>query len=728
MSITYLEKKRIFTLHTEHTTYQFQADAYGFLLHLYYGKKISGEMDYLLTYADRGFSGNPYDVGADRTYSMDALPQEFPCMGNGDYRSSALVIGNADGSCSCDLRYMGHRICKGKYSLKGLPAVYAGEDEAQTLEVYMEDPVTRVQVVLFYGVLPKYDIITRSAVIKNAGEREIRVKKAVSGALDFLYGNYDLITLYGRHAMERNFQRIPVTHGRQVFGSRRGTSSHQYNPAMILAEEHTTEDAGGCYGMVFAFSGSFQGEAEKDQFNQTRAVIGMKSSVFNYPLKHGEEFVIPETILTYSGEGLSRLSRNYHKCFRRHLCRGKYRDIPRPILVNSWEAAYFDFTGETILRLADDAAELGIDMVVLDDGWFGKRDDDNSGLGDWKVNEEKLGCSLGELAQKVNQKGVKFGLWIEPEMVSEDSELYRQHPDWAFAIPGRKPVRARNQLVLDFSREEVRNHVFSQICQVLDHANVEYIKWDMNRSIFDVYSADAEDQGKVSYDYMLGVYEFLEKLIARYPDMLIEGCSGGGGRYDAGMLYYTPQIWCSDNTDAIDRTEIQYGTSFFYPISTVGSHVSASPNHQTMRRTSFNTRKVTAMAGTFGYELDLGALTAEEKEEVRSQVKEYRAYAHLILDGDYYRLSNPQKDETASWLFVSEDKKEALLNAVMLKVHGNMTVNYVKLKGLNPEGMYQDTASQAVYSGGALMEAGYPLPVELGEYLAYQIHFREVRG
>lgn len=726
MSINYLEEKKVFTLCTKNTAYQFQADAYGFLLHLYYGKKISGEMDYLLTYLDRGFSGNPYDVGSDRTYSMDALPQEFPCMGNGDYRSSALVIGNADGSCSCDLRYTGHQIRSGKYALKGLPAVYAEEDEAQTLEVYMEDPVTKVQVTLLYGVLPEYDIITRSAIVKNGGNQEIRVKKAVSGALDFLYGNYDLITLYGRHAMERNFQRIPVAHGRQVFGSRRGTSSHQYNPAMILAEETATEDSGSCYGMVFAFSGSFQGEAEKDQFNQTRAVIGMKSSVFSYPLKNGEEFVIPETILTYSAEGLSRLSMNYHKCFRRHLCRGKYRDIPRPILVNSWEAAYFDFTGETILRLADEAAELGIEMVVLDDGWFGSRNDDNSALGDWKVNEEKLGCSLGELAEKINKKGLKFGLWIEPEMVSEDSELYRRHPDWAFSIPGRKPVRARNQLVLDFSRKEIRDHVYAQICNVLDHANVEYIKWDMNRSIFDVYSADADDQGKVSYDYVLGVYEFLEKLRERYPDMLIEGCSGGGGRYDAGMLYYTPQIWCSDNTDAIDRTEIQYGTSFFYPVSTVGAHVSASPNHQTGRHVSLNTRKVVAMAGTFGYELDLGALSAEEKEEVRRQVLEYRTYVSLIMNGDYYRLTNPQKDETASWLFVSEDKKEALLNAVMLKVHGNMTVNYVRLKGLDPESLYRDTESGKVYTGGALMEAGYPLPVELGDYLAYQIHFERI--
>lgn len=722
MAIIFQEDKRLFTLHTKQTTYQFKVDCYGFLIHLYYGRKVQGEMDYLLTFADRGFSGNPYDTGLDRTYSMDVLPQEFPCMGNGDYRSSALVVQNENGTYSCDLRYSGYKIIDGKYALKGLPAVYAKEEEAQTLEIYLEDPVTNMHVTLLYGVLPEYDIITRSVRIENAGSNKIYVRKAASAVLDFLHGDYDMISFYGRHAMERNFQRMPIVHGAQVIGSRRGTSSHQYNPSVILAEENTTEEFGSCYGMVFVYSGGFQAEAEKDQFNQTRAVMGLESETFCYVLEKGETFIVPETVLTYSGQGLEKLSHNYHKCFRTHLCRGKYRDEVRPVLVNSWEAAYFDFTGETILKLADDAAKLGIEMVVLDDGWFGKRNDDNSGLGDWHVNEEKLGCSMGELAQQVNEKGLKFGLWIEPEMVSEDSDLYRQHPDWTFRIPGRSPIRARNQLVLDFSRREVRDQVFKQISKVLDHANIEYIKWDMNRSISDVYSAAAKDQGMVLYHYVLGVYEFLEKLQNRYPDVLIEGCSGGGGRFDAGMLYYTPQIWCSDNTDAVDRTEIQYGTSFIYPISTVGSHVSACPNHQTGRNVSLHTRGVTAMAGTFGYELDLGVLTEEEKEEVKEQIKDYHAYGKLIQTGDYYRLSNPTKDETAAWAFVSEDKKEVLLNVVMLKVHGNMTVNYIKLRGLDPEACYREEKTGKCYNGGALMEAGYSLPVECGEYLAYQIH------
>ncbi len=728
MGIKFSEKNKIFTITTKKTTYQFQVDGFGFLLHLYYGARIEGEMDYLLTFYDRGFSGNPHDAGADRTYSMDVLPQEFPCMGNGDYRSSALIVQNMDGTYSCDLRYQGYEIQEGKYGLKGLPAVYASSEEAQTLVIHMEDPVTKVRADLLYGVLPEYDIITRSVKIQNQGNEKIYLEKAASACLDFLWGDYDLISFYGRHTMERNFQRTPVEHGMQLMGSRRGTSSHQYNPFMILCDRKTTETTGSCYGMLFVYSGGFRMEAEKDQFNQTRAIMGLQSEKFRYPLMPGEEFIVPETVLTYSAGGFEQLSHNLHKCIRTHVCRGKYRDLVRPVLVNSWEAAYFDFDGEKILELAKNAADLGMEMVVLDDGWFGKRDSDNSGLGDWTVNEKKLGCSMGELAAKVNQMGLKFGLWIEPEMISEDSELYRQHPDWVLQIPGRKPIKGRNQLVLDFSRKEVRDSVFDQICEVLDHANIEYVKWDMNRSISDVYSMRTTDQGRVLYDYVLGIYEFLEKMIDRYPDLLIEGCSGGGGRFDAGMLYYTPQIWCSDNTDAIDRTRIQYGTSFAYPVSTVGSHISAVPNHQTGRVVPLHTRNVVAMAGTFGYELDLQVLNEDAKQKIRSQIQNYHKYAELIQKGEYYRLSDPFCDEIAAWAFVSEDQKEVLLNVVMLETHGNMPVNYVRLRGLCSDMIYENEQTGKRYSGGALMEAGIPMPVESGEYLAYQIYLRAVEA
>lgn len=726
MGIIYCEKDRTFTLQTKNTTYQMQVDRYGFLLHLYYGKKTDTCMDYLLTYYDRGFSGNPYDAGEDRTYSMDTLPQEFPCYGNGDFRSTAFAVENADGSMSCDLRYKSHKIFDGKYNLEGLPAVYASEEEAQTLEILMEDPVTGVKVVLLYGVLPAQDIITRSVSVKNESSGKIYLNKIESASLDFLYGDYELLTFYGRHAMERNVQRVPVVHGTQKIGSVRGTSSHQYNPMMILAEKETTEDKGNCYAMSFVYSGCFQGEVLKDQLNQTRMMLGLQEEAFRYPLETGEMFQAPEVILSYSSEGMNRLSQNLHHCIRQHICRGKYKEEIRPILINSWEAAYFDFTGDTIYELAKAAKEVNIDMLVMDDGWFGKRDDDNSGLGDWFVNEKKLGGTLGNLIKRINDLGVKFGIWIEPEMVSEDSDLYRKHPDWALTVPGRNPVRSRNQLVLDFSRKEVVDEIYDQICKVLDQGNIEYVKWDMNRSLMDVYSSVTRDQGRVLHDYVLGLYDFLERLVQRYPNLLIEGCSGGGGRFDAGMMYYTPQIWCSDNTDAIDRLRIQYGTSFGYPVSVVGSHVSAVPNHQTGRKTPLHTRGVVAMSGTFGYELNLMKLSEEEKQEIREQIEEYKSYAPIIQNGLYYRLSNPTTEEICAWEFVHTDEKEqskVLLNIVMQVIHGNMTVNYVKLQGLEETAVYREEKSGKRYTGAALMYGGMPLPIEPGEYQAYQYCF-----
>ena len=726
MGIIYCEKDRTFTLQTKNTTYQMQVDRYGFLLHLYYGKKTDGCMDYLLTYYDRGFSGNPYDAGEDRTYSMDTLPQEFPCYGNGDFRSTAFAVENADGSMSCDLRYKSHKIFDGKYNLEGLPAVYASEQEAQTLEILMEDPVTGVKVVLLYGVLPAQDIITRSVCVKNESSGKIYLNKIESASLDFLYGDYELLTFYGRHAMERNVQRVPVVHGTQKIGSVRGTSSHQYNPMMILAEKETTEEKGNCYAMSFVYSGCFQGEVLKDQLNQTRMMLGLQEEAFRYPLEAGEMFQAPEVILSYSSEGMNRLSQNLHHCIRQHICRGKYKEEIRPILINSWEAAYFDFTGDTIYELAKAAKEVNIDMLVMDDGWFGKRDDDNSGLGDWFVNEKKLGGTLGNLIKRINDLGVKFGIWIEPEMVSEDSDLYRKHPDWALTVPGRNPVRSRNQLVLDFSRKEVVDEIYDQICKVLDQGNIEYVKWDMNRSLMDVYSSVTRDQGRVLHDYVLGLYDFLERLVQRYPNLLIEGCSGGGGRFDAGMMYYTPQIWCSDNTDAIDRLRIQYGTSFGYPVSVVGSHVSAVPNHQTGRKTPLHTRGVVAMSGTFGYELNLMKLSEEEKQEIREQIAEYKSYAPIIQNGLYYRLSDPTTEEICAWEFVHTDEKEqskVLLNIVMQVIHGNMTVNYVKLQGLEETAVYREEKSGKRYTGAALMYGGMPLPIEPGEYQAYQYCF-----
>lgn len=722
MAIRYWKEKQIFSIDTKNTTYQMKVDSYGFLLHLYYGAKVNGAMDYLLTYADRGFSGNPAEAGADRTYSLDVLPQEYPTWGTGDYRNAALLIQNADHSESCKLQYAGHTIKKGKYNLSGLPAVYAEENEAETLEIYMEDCVSNLKVTLLYGVVEQLDIITRSVIIENHGSENIIIEKAGSACLELLPGQYDLLSFCGRHTMERTVQRKRIGYGSSVFESRRGTSSHQYNPAFILADVNATEDCGNCYGIAFVYSGGFRFETEKDPYDQVRTVMSIQPEQFAYPLNPGERFVVPETIFSFSQNGFGALSHNYHNCINHHVIRRSFQKKMRPVLINSWEAAYFDFTGETMLELAKNAADVGIDLVVMDDGWFGKRDDDNSGLGDWEVNEEKLGCSLGTLIEKINELGVDFGIWIEPEMISEDSTLYRNHPDWVLQIPGRSPVRSRNQLVLDFSRKDVRDYIFASICKVLDQGNITYVKWDMNRSISDVYS-HVNVRGTVLHDYVVGVYDFLEQMIQRYPELLIEGCSGGGGRFDIGMLYYTPQIWCSDNTDAIDRTKIQYGTSFFYPASAVGSHVSAVPNHQTGRITSLKTRAVVAMAGTFGYELNLQMLSAEEKEEIKEQVAVFKKQNELIQQGTYYRLTNPMEDAMAAWLFVSENKKHALFNVVVLDKQANAGVTFIKLKGLLEGSTYISSEDNREYAADGLMEAGFPIPSTLGEYEAYQVEF-----
>lgn len=728
MAIHYKKEQGIFSLHTKQSTYQMQVGELGHLIHLYYGSSVEDNMDYLLTYFDRGFSGNPYSA-KDRTYSMDSLPQEYPTQGTGDYRSTCLVVENIDKTYSCDLRYKDYKIIKGKYSLPNLPAVYAKDNEADTLEIRLEDPINNIELTLIYGVIEELDIITRAVKITNSGKNIIKIKKALSSCLDFSNGDYDLISFYGRHAMERNVQRSKLSHGIKSIGSKRGTSSHQYNPFIILADSKTTEDFGECYGMSFVYSGNFKAEAELDQYDQTRITMGLQDELFSYELKPSEDLYLPEVVMSYSNQGITKLSHNYHDTFRNHLCRGKYKNIRRPVLINNWEATYFDFDGDKIYKIAEQAAELGVEMIVLDDGWFGKRNDDYSGLGDWFVNEEKLGDTLSSLIKRINGIGMKFGIWVEPEMINEDSQLYKDHPDWVYQIPGRDPVLSRNQLVLDFSRKEVVDGIFNQVCKVLDCGNIEYLKWDMNRSISDVYSATGqnESQGAILHRYILGVYDFLERLIERYPNLLIEGCSGGGGRFDAGMLYYTPQIWCSDNTDAIDRITIQEGTSYAYPISTVGSHVSAVPNHQTGRSTSIKTRGVIAMAGSFGYELDLGKITEEDKKHVKEQISSFHKYWDLIHHGDYYRLTSAlDKKEFAAWQFVSKDKAEALLNIVTLTIHGNATVKYVRFKGLDSNVKYRVVDTDVIYSGNALMNGGIPIPHMEDEYQSLQIHLKQI--
>lgn len=755
MSILIDEKKKLFTIHTQNTTYQMKVDRLGTFLHIYYGERTDdSDKSYILCFKERGFSGNPYELGKEsKGYSFDVLPQEYSCFGTGDYRISALKVQNEDGSLAATLRYRGYQVRKGKYSINGLPAVYAGEQEADTLEVVLEDPASKVEVHLLYGVLYENDIITRAVKIINGGTDRIVLQKAASMNLDWINGDYEWVTFYGGHVRERNIQREELGHGIHAIGSVRGTSSHHYNPFAIVCERNTDEEKGNCYGFSFLYSGEFQMEAEKDQINQTRLICGIHPDNFAWNLQPGEAFDTPEAMMTFSSQGFGSISRNLHKTIRENICRGEWTKKRRPVLINNWEATYFNFTGEQLADIAKNAAELGIELFVLDDGWFGKRDDDHSGLGDWFPNERKLGCTLKELAEKIIECGMQFGLWFEPEGISEDSDLYREHPDWAVTIPERKPVLSRDQLVLDFSRRDVQDYIIERMSAVFEETPVSYVKWDFNRSICDKYSMalSSERQGEFAHRYVLGLYRVLETLTAKFPHILFEGCSGGGGRFDAGMLYYTPQIWCSDNSDAIARIEIQYGTSFGYPVSAMGAHVSAVPNHQTRRTTPFSTRSCVAMAGTFGYELDVTKLSEEEKEKVRKQISKFKEYYGLIQYGEYYRLLPPSDKQCTVWEMADREGKEAFISAVYHHVEGNAAPIIVKVRGLNDEAHYQlylnmedlaDLSEETrewfvrrlpygykdgeMISGAALRQCGLMIPEALEEYQAWQIYIAEV--
>ena len=729
MAVAFNEKSRLFTITTENSEYQLMADEYGVLRHLWYGAKVGMSMDYLCVYPDVGFSGNIYEAENRRTYSLDTLPLEYSCAGAGDYRINAVSAVHSNGSSALDLRYTGYKISDGKYSIEGLPAVYAENSEAQTLEIYLKDTASDIHVTLKYGILPELDIITRSAVIENRGENSVYLTNAASLCLD-LPGDYsEWIHFHGRHTMERVVERLPLAHGIQESSSRRGTSSHQQNPAVILCEKDCAETHGNCIGAMLMYSGSFSTRVEYDQLDQTRLVMGINPELFHWELRSGEKFSTPEAVMTFSADGFEKLSHNFHRVVRENICRGRYKLAERPVLINNWEATYFDFDEKKILKIAEQAAQLGVDLLVLDDGWFGKRNGDCSGLGDWFVNTDKLHGGLGKLAENVKAFGMKFGLWFEPEMVSEDSDLYRAHPDWAIQVPGRKPNRSRFQLLLDMTRTDVREYLYNSISNILKSADISYIKWDMNRSICDWYSAclDSGNMGEMPHRYVLGLYELLERLTQDFPDVLFEGCSGGGGRFDAGMLYYCPQIWCSDDTDAAERTAIQYGTSFFYPISAVGSHVSAVPNHQTGRITPLETRAVVASAGSFGYELDLNTLSEDEKQQVKAQIARFKNDGPLIHNGAYYRLTEPLAGNIAAWEFVSDDRRKALVSGVVFRTEPNHTQYRIRLRGLDSEANYRLEESGVIYKGSALMNGGILLPKTWGDYAALEMHITAVK-
>lgn len=728
MSVTFNEEKKIFRLDTEKSTYVMGVSPEGFLGHIYYGDRLFMEADnYLLRMEEPPYT--PSVNKREKSAFLDFFPMEYPTGGIGDYRESCLNIRNAAGNMGCELHYTGHEIYKGKKGLKGLPASFATEDEAETLEITLKDADLDLEVVLSYTAFEKENVITRSVRVQNQGKEDLRIEKILSACLDMDNENFSMLSLHGTWARERHIQTGELHYGKQVISSARGESSHQEHPFIALVTNGTEQENGKVYAMHFVYSGNFMAETELCQFDNLRMTMGINPEEFSWLLTPGEEFQAPEVVIVYSGNGLGAMTRSYHDFYRNHLIRSKFKYEKRPILINNWEATYFDFNTDKLLDIAREAKKCGIEMLVMDDGWFGKRNSDNCSLGDWKVNEEKITGGLKHLVDEVNKIGLQFGIWFEPEMISPDSDLYRAHPDWAIQIPGRQPNRSRYQLILDMGREDVRDYLYERMTAILDSANIEYVKWDMNRHISDVYSAvlPKERQGEASHRYMLGLYDLLERLVSRYPDLLLEGCSGGGGRFDLGMLYYSPQIWCSDDTDAVERLSVQYGTSFCYPISAVGSHVSAVPNHQTGRITPVETRGTVAMAGSFGYELDLNLLSDGEKEEVKEQIKTFKKYYNLTHEGEYYRLTNPMENRLyAAWEFVSQDQSEALVHGMQILAQPSGPSIHIPVRGLKADAMYE-VNGELVRSGRALMHGGLNFPRQTGDFKAVEFYLKEVK-
>ena len=714
--IRFDEKNKIFLLDTENTTYAIAIVDDRYVEHLWYGAKIEGEnLRYLLREDEMPFTPavNKRETGA----FLDCAPMEYPETGMGDYRESALCVRSMAGHRASELRYEGYVIVQGKPALEGLPATWGSESDCSTLKIFCKDALLGMKVTLLYSVFDGSDALTRSVIVENEGKEPFYLEKVLSACIDMDDREFEMITLPGSWARERRIQRRPLAYGRQNVASFKGNSSHQEHPFMALVTPGTTQETGEVYGMNFVYSGNFIAQAEKSQFDSVRMTMGIHPEGFTWKLEPGEHFTAPEVVMVYSDQGLGKMTRTYHDLYRQHLIRSPYLHKKRPILINNWEATYFDFDEKKLLEIAKEASELGIEMLVMDDGWFGKRNLDDSSLGDWFVNEEKIKGGLNNLVENVKKLGMKFGIWVEPEMISPESELYRKHPDWAIQIPGRETTQSRAQYVLDFSRQEVVDGVYEMIAEVLRSADISYVKWDMNRQLATMGSSalPADRQGELYHRYVLGVYRMQERLIRDFPDILLENCSGGGARFDPGMLYYSPQIWCSDDTDAIERLAIQEGTALVYPVSAMGAHVSVCPNHSVVRVTPFETRGDVALLGTFGYELDITKLTEEEKTLVKVQVEKYHKYNDLIREGDYYRLASAAENRYYdSWMIVEKDKSKALLFYVQVLSRANVKSRFLRLAGLDPDKRYQVDGKE--YSGRTLMQAGLRITPEMGDF------------
>ena len=716
--ITFNKEQQVFHLCNNQISYLIEVEEHGYLAHLYFGKKInhySGHYQYVRDMRSFG----PYPEAADHdTFSLDTVMLEYPGYGFGDFREPAYNFKLKDGSRITDFRYDSFEIVQGKCAIEGLPHLYTNQaTEAETLIITLKDDVAQLRLKLNYTIYQDYATVIRSTTLINDSAETVEINQLASQSLDFPNRSFELIHLNGAWGRERQLTREKIEIGTKVLDSKRGSSSHHQNPFVTLVEPTTTEFQGEAYGFCLVYSGNHQTVIEKDNYSQTRVVMGMNPFNFAWQLPAGESFHSPEVVNVYSNQGLNQMSKTYHDLFNHHLIRGEHQLKERPVLINNWEATYFDFDDAKIHGIVDEAQALGIEMFVLDDGWFGERKDDHRSLGDWYEFEGKLEQGLEGIAQYVHDKGMKFGLWFEPEMISKDSDLHRAHPDWVLSVPGRPRSLSRQQHVLDFSRADVRDHIYQQMTAILDRVPIDYIKWDMNRNMTEVYSLllDPEMQGEVSHRYILGLYEFMEKLTQAYPHILFESCSGGGGRYDAGMLYYMPQTWTSDNTDPIARLKIQYSTSLVYPISTMGAHVSAIPNHQTGRETSLDIRGNVAMSGVLGYELDLTTLSEEEKALIVKQVDFYKEHRQLLQFGDFVRLKSPYEENEVAWMFVSKDKKEAIVFYFRVLVEASAPYVTLKLAHLDETLEYQ--IANHVISGDALMNIGMYIDPKLhGDY------------
>ena len=706
MSIEYCAENKTFNIKTKNSSYVLGVIFDNNLVNLHYGKKID---NYVIDYENLPFKGQSFSANDVKGYglSTDVMPMEYPCYGSADLRTPAFHAEYENGSRITKLEFDSYKIFDGKKKLSGLPATYVEDDsEAQTLEITLCDRLTGLRVILSYTAFTEIDAIAKSVRIVNNGEQKINIKSALSSTTSFFDKEFDFVHLEGAWARERSIQKMPLINGIMAVDSKRVSSGHFHSPFLALARKNATETEGEVYGFSLVYSGNHIEQVEVNPFDMARVNVGINPFDFGWVLNPGAEFQTPEVILTYSDSGFGKMSRTYHKLYRTRLVRGKYRDIERHVLINNWEATYFDFDEEKILKIAEKAKSVGVELMVLDDGWFGVRNDDNCSLGDWYVNRDKLPNGIEGLATKIEEMGMKFGLWFEPEMISENSELCRNHPDWCIHAEGRERSPSRNQLVLDLTREDVRDYIVDSVSAILKSAPISYVKWDMNRNISELGSAKLQpkQQQEMAHRYILGIYEVLESITTAFPDVLFEGCSGGGGRFDAGMLYYFPQYWTSDDSDAVERMYIQYGTSLAMPASAMGAHVSAVPNHQLGRTTPLKTRGDVAFAGQLGYELDLNTLTDEEIEAVKEQIETYKKIRDVVHHGDMYRLRNPFEGRNCAWEFVKDDT--VVLMYYTLYARCNLSRTCVKLSGLLEDAKYTNQETGMEYTGSFLMNVG----------------------